>query len=34
MLDTWHTIQEIANLIAKLAVPLLGYGAYILRDIR
>ena len=33
MLD-WSTVKEVADFVAKLAVPLLGYGAYILRDIR
>lgn len=33
MLD-WSTWKDIADFVAKLAVPLLGYGTMVLRDIR
>lgn len=34
MQDVWTGIKDIVDVVAKLGVPLLGYGAWILRDIR
>lgn len=33
-MDTLQTIKEISNIVSQLLVPLIAYGAYILRDIR